>query len=500
MNDALASLDFATALRAPRVQLDAPSRRLLAHSLRLLRYAPQWAWKKEQALNEPVRAAIAYVLRLQKKHARTKELEKMENDMRFVPGDNNTEDVQDLFTADDPDYSNKAGSPVYNSFLPSPTYLPRSPGGFVPGSPGRYMPDSPGYVPRSPGGFVYQAPGSPLESKSPGDNMVELDLGPPASKRLADMTLNELTVMAREVESDKKVDALRTEYRDNARQRREALTRLILRKRLQKETGKSVSKKQQKMDAERTIADIKMKMRQPGMNISYLQNQLKMYEDIAYEVDKPARVAPAKDKKRTTRKTYVMRWFCGAKHENKSNPLTPKQWVIVGYGREELGRDDVREFIRLKAENGRNKERDVNRDEFEDAYQDSEEYLSEMTSLHKQHLARVFFGDGARTQWRRARVHSMPVLFSTPTEVRSARDAVNVPEADGKVHQVAHAELEEQLQNQETQERHSFPTGCEASLLETFDGDSIDLSSSANGCLASRSAMHHDALLFQLAL
>lgn len=396
MLDSLASLDLAVALQQPGITLDAPSRRLLAHSLRILRYTPQWQWRKEPALTEPVRQAIARVLSIRANRERL-DRERREYELASrvaLQGlDDDDEDAPDY----SPDSGYVPGSPDYG-VVSSPVYDPGSPA---------YNPGSPAYMPYSPG---YAAESRPAEES---DDMVELDLGPPVvqSKRLSEMDMIELKDLAKEVSSEKEVDSLLKKNKGRS-DRRKALMNLIIKKRLRRTSEKRSSKKQTKIDAERSIAEIKMKLRQEGVGFDEkgravisplvssgfaksLLDELEVLEKIAYGKSKVKAKRPARKPKspaRAKRVLYSMKWGC-VKNENKSNPRIPKLWMIVGYEEEDFGSGDVRRYVKLKDSSGKGRVKQMKVSEFEEKYQRKEEYEAEMEKLSSE-LLDQFLADG----------------------------------------------------------------------------------------------------------
>jgi len=396
MLDSLASLDLAVALQQPGTTLDAPSRRLLAHSLRILRYTPQWQWRKEPALTEPVRQAIARVLSIRANRERLdRERKEYELASRIaLQGlDDDDEDAPDY----SPDSGYVPGSPDYG-VISSPVYDPGSPA---------YNPGSPAYMPYSPG---YAAESRPAEES---DDMVELDLGPPVvqTKRLSEMDMIELKDLAKEVSSEKEVDSLLKKNKGLS-DRRKALVNLIIKKRLRRTSGKRSSKKQTKIDAERSIAEIKMKLRQEGVGFDEkgravisplvssgfaksLLDELEVLEKIAYGKSRVKAKSPARKPKspaRAKRVLYSMKWGC-AKNENKSNPRIPKLWMIVGYEEEDFGSGDVRRYVKLKDSSGKGRVKQMKVSEFEEKYQSKEEYEAKMKKLSSE-LLDQFLADG----------------------------------------------------------------------------------------------------------
>ena len=396
MLDSLASLDLAVALQQPGTTLDAPSRRLLAHSLRILRYTPQWQWRKEPALTEPVRQAIARVLSIRANRERLdRERREYELASRIaLQGlDDDDEDAPDY----SPDSGYVPGSPDYG-VISSPVYDPGSPA---------YNPGSPAYMPYSPG---YAAESRPAEES---DDMVELDLGPPVvqTKRLSEMDMIELKDLAKEVSSEKEVDSLLKKNKGLS-DRRKALVNLIIKKRLRRTSGKRSSKKQTKIDAERSIAEIKMKLRQEGVGFDEkgravisplvssgfaksLLDELEVLEKIAYGKSRVKAKSPARKPKspaRAKRVLYSMKWGC-AKNENKSNPRIPKLWMIVGYEEEDFGSGDVRRYVKLKDSSGKGRVKQMKVSEFEEKYQSKEEYEAKMKKLSSE-LLDQFLADG----------------------------------------------------------------------------------------------------------
>ena len=396
MLDSLASLDLAVALQQPGITLDAPSRRLLAHSLRILRYTPQWQWRKEPALTEPVRQAIARVLSIRANRERL-DRERREYELASrvaLQGlDDDDEDAPDY----SPDSGYVPGSPDYG-VISSPVYDPGSPA---------YNPGSPAYMPYSPG---YAAESRPAEES---DDMVELDLGPPVvqSKRLSEMDMIELKYLAKEVSSEKEVDSLLKKNKGRS-DRRKALMNLIIKKRLRRTSEKRSSKKQTKIDAERSIAEIKMKLRQEGVGFDEkgravisplvssgfaksLLDELEVLEKIAYGKSKVKAKRPARKPKspaRAKRVLYSMKWGC-VKNENKSNPRIPKLWMIVGYEEEDFGSGDVRRYVKLKDSSGKGRVKQMKVSDFEEKYQRKEEYEAEMEKLSSE-LLDQFLADG----------------------------------------------------------------------------------------------------------
>jgi hypothetical protein len=396
MLDSLASLDLAVALQQPGITLDAPSRRLLAHSLRILRYTPQWQWRKEPALTEPVRQAIARVLSIRANRERL-DRERREYELASrvaLQGlDDDDEDAPDY----SPDSGYVPGSPDYG-VISSPVYDPGSPA---------YNPGSPAYMPYSPG---YAAESRPAEES---DDMVELDLGPPVvqSKRLSEMDMIELKDLAKEVSSEKEVDSLLKKNKGRS-DRRKALMNLIIKKRLRRTSEKRSSKKQTKIDAERSIAEIKMKLRQEGVGFDEkgravisplvssgfaksLLDELEVLEKIAYGKSKVKAKRPARKPKspaRAKRVLYSMKWGC-VKNENKSNPRIPKLWMIVGYEEEDFGSGDVRRYVKLKDSSGKGRVKQMKVSDFEEKYQRKEEYEAEMEKLSSE-LLDQFLADG----------------------------------------------------------------------------------------------------------
>jgi len=396
MLDSLASLDLAVALQQPGTTLDAPSRRLLAHSLRILRYTPQWQWRKEPALTEPVRQAIARVLSIRANRERL-DRERREYELASrvaLQGlDDDDEDAPDY----SPDSGYVPGSPDYG-VISSPVYDPGSPA---------YNPGSPAYMPYSPG---YAAESRPAEES---DDMVELDLGPPVvqTKRLSEMDMIELKDLAKEVSSEKEVDSLLKKNKGLS-DRRKALVNLIIKKRLRRTSGKRSSKKQTKIDAERSIAEIKMKLRQEGVGFDEkgravisplvssgfaksLLDELEVLEKIAYGKSRVKAKSPARKPKspaRAKRVLYSMKWGC-AKNENKSNPRIPKLWMIVGYEEEDFGSGDVRRYVKLKDSSGKGRVKQMKVSEFEEKYQSKEEYEAKMKKLSSE-LLDQFLADG----------------------------------------------------------------------------------------------------------
>lgn len=395
MLDSLASLDLAVALQQPGIALDAPSRRLLAHSLRILRYTPQWQWRKESALTEPVRQAIARVLSIRANRERL-DKERREYDLASriaLQGFDDDDDAPDY----SPDSGYVPGSPDYG-VISSPVYDPGSPA---------YNPGSPAYMPYSPG---YAAESRPAEEL---DDMVELDLGPPVvqTKRLSEMDMIELKDLAKEVSSEKEVDSLLKKNKGRS-DRRKALMNLIIKKRLRRTSGKRSSKKQTKIDAERSIAEIKMKLRQEGVGFDEkgravisplvssgfaksLLDELEVLEKIAYGKSRVKAKRPARKPKspaRTKRVLYSMKWGC-AKNENKSNPRIPKLWMIVGYEEEDFGSGDVRRYVKLKDSSGKGRVKQMKVSEFDEKYQRKEEYEAEMEKLSSE-LLDQFLADG----------------------------------------------------------------------------------------------------------
>ena len=396
MLDSLASLDLAVALQQPGITLDAPSRRLLAHSLRILRYTPQWQWRKEPALTEPVRQAIARVLSIRANRERL-DRERREYELASrvaLQGlDDDDEDAPDY----SPDSGYVPGSPDYG-VISSPVYDPGSPA---------YNPGSPAYMPYSPG---YAAESRPAEES---DDMVELDLGPPVvqSKRLSEMDMIELKDLAKEVSSEKEVDSLLKKNKGRS-DRRKALMNLIIKKRLRRTSEKRSSKKQTKIDAERSIAEIKMKLRQEGVGFDEtgrsvisplvssgfaksLPDELEVLEKIAYGKSKVKAKRPARKPKspaRAKRVLYSMKWGC-VKNENKSNPRIPKLWMIVGYEEEDFGSGDVRRYVKLKDSSGKGRVKQMKVSDFEEKYQRKEEYEAKMEKLSSE-LLDQFLADG----------------------------------------------------------------------------------------------------------
>jgi hypothetical protein len=396
MLDSLASLDLAVALQQPGITLDAPSRRLLAHSLRILRYTPQWQWRKEPALTEPVRQAIARVLSIRANRERL-DRERREYELASrvaLQGlDDDDEDAPDY----SPDSGYVPGSPDYG-VISSPVYDPGSPA---------YNPGSPAYMPYSPG---YAAESRPAEES---DDMVELDLGPPVvqSKRLSEMDMIELKYLAKEVSSEKEVDSLLKKNKGRS-DRRKALMNLIIKKRLRRTSEKRSSKKQTKIDAERSIAEIKMKLRQEGVGFDEkgravisplvssgfaksLLDELEVLEKIAYGKSKVKAKRSARKPKspaRAKRVLYSMKWGC-VKNENKSNPRIPKLWMIVGYEEEDFGSGDVRRYVKLKDSSGKGRVKQMKVSDFEEKYQRKEEYEAEMEKLSSE-LLDQFLADG----------------------------------------------------------------------------------------------------------
>jgi hypothetical protein len=389
MLDSLASLDLAVALQQPGITLDAPSRRLLAHSLRILRYTPQWQWRKEPALTEPVRQAIARVLSIRANRERL-DRERREYELASRVALQGLDDDDE----DAPDYSPDSG------------YVPGSPDYGVISSP-VYDPGSPAYMPYSPG---YAAESRPAEES---DDMVELDLGPPVvqTKRLSEMDMSELKDLAKEVSSEKEVDSLLKKNKARS-DRRKALMNLIIKKRLRRTSEKRSSKKQTKIDAERSIAEIKMKLRQEGVGFDEkgravisplvssgfaksLLDELEVLEKIAYGKSKVKAKRPARKPKspaRAKRVLYSMKWGC-VKNENKSNPRIPKLWMIVGYEEEDFGSGDVRRYVKLKDSSGKGRVKQMKVSDFEEKYQRKEEYEAEMEKLSSE-LLDQFLADG----------------------------------------------------------------------------------------------------------